>query len=510
MHDILIRLRGARLTLRFSTAEGLQEQLVLGSADAGLDWDVRRGEHTAIVGRNGAGKSTLLRLLRGELWLDAPRSSKDRQGGTIHWHTAQGAEDAPLAGREMAALVSAAQQEVYVRQAWDMSGEDLLATGFADSPLLYSAPQAAQRKAVREAAQELDITALLPRAVNTLSQGQLRILLLGRALVRRPALLLLDEYLDGLDAAARKTVLTALERVSAHTTVLMTAHREDSIPAWVRRRLHLEGGLLQEKSVAPVSPVPPDPCIPAVVEVAAPSCAAPQEIPLTSTPPLVVLDKATVYIDRTPVLRHICWTWRQGEHWRIHGGNGAGKSTLLRLLAGDEYPALGGSIARHLPRNGGTVTDLESVRRGIRLVSDQLQACYAYDLTGLELVLSGFDNVVGLYRKNTAQEEEEALHWLRFFQVLPLARRRISTLSTGQMRRLLLARALVGGPDILLLDEPCSGLDSATRRQLLELLQAVTAQGVHLALVSHHSSDHCPALNRRARMEAGSFFKKLF
>ena len=92
-----------------------------------IDWRVERGRHCALLGPNGSGKSTLLRLLRGELW---PAS------GHIYWHTEEGAEESPLAGRSMTALVSPARQEGYQRQAWDITGRDLLLTGLEDTPAL--------------------------------------------------------------------------------------------------------------------------------------------------------------------------------------------------------------------------------------------------------------------------------------------------------------------------------------------------------------------------------------
>ena len=93
-----------------------------------IDWQIERGRHCALLGANGSGKSTLLRLLRGELW---PAE------GHIWWHTPDGREESPLAGRSMTALVSPAQQENYQRQAWDLTGLDILLTGFEDTPLVY-------------------------------------------------------------------------------------------------------------------------------------------------------------------------------------------------------------------------------------------------------------------------------------------------------------------------------------------------------------------------------------
>lgn len=103
----------------------------------GIDWQIARGDHCAVLGPNGSGKSTLLRLLRGELW---PAQ------GHIRWHTAAGADASPLAGRTMSALVSPALQVNYQRRAWDITGRDLLLTGFDDTPLLYTQTPAVRRR----------------------------------------------------------------------------------------------------------------------------------------------------------------------------------------------------------------------------------------------------------------------------------------------------------------------------------------------------------------------------
>lgn len=458
---------------------------------------VRQGEHIALLGPNGAGKSTLLRLMRGEAWLDASG------GGRICWHTPQGPEDSPLAGREMTALVSAAQHESYLRQGWDMSGEDLLLTGLSDTPLIYTMPPAAQRRTVRDMAGRLRIQGLLSRPINTLSQGQLRILLLARALVRRPPLLLLDECTDGLDAPTRRRILDILREAARESTLIMTTHRADTLPPWLRRTVHLRAGRLTAAAANAAEPrresrhpAPPIQAVSAAEH--APSTAAPE-----TALPLVDIRNATVYVERTPVLHDITWTIRPGEHWMLHGGNGSGKSTLLRLLAGDEHPAAGGSIVRRLPHHGGEVVELETIRRGVRLVSDLGQALYGYDLSGLELVLSGFDGSIGLYRETTEAEKEEALRRMRRFGVEALAGRSIRRMSTGQLRRLFLARALMGSPDLLLLDEPCSGLDDDARREYLTLLGGLAADGVHLVLVTHHEGDRITAINRTAIMKDG-------
>ncbi|MDD6181858.1 MAG: ATP-binding cassette domain-containing protein [Desulfovibrionaceae bacterium] len=517
------------ITLRHATVR-LPGQAVDAPALRDISCELRSGRHLALLGENGAGKSTLLRLMRGDIWITS---------GEILWHTAQGAENAPLAGRAMTALVSPAQHAGYLRQGWRLSGRELLRTGFDDTPLVYRQALPEQEEAITGMAELLHAAHLLEKPIAQFSQGQLRIMLLARALLRQPQVLLLDECTEGLDGSARNHFLSMLERTAQSCTVVMTTHRASLLPGWFRESLYLERGVQR--------PIP--------AGLSGGGTAADARRALFATPgvlsatshnasgqntdsperPRIEIHHATVYVSgdedfdgvkwilsqeghtsdpgaspagtgRRPALLDICWTLRPGEGWLIHGPNGAGKSTLLRLLAGDEHPAAGGSITRRLPRHGGETTMLEDIRRGIRLVSDLGEALYGYDMTVLELVCSGFDNTIGLYREITGEERKAARTLLHAWGLAELAERSFRTLSSGQLRICFLARALMGDPEILLLDEPCSGLDARTRAAYLDCLQQAAEGGTQVILVSHHDSDRIPALNRTARMEGGRLF----
>jgi len=398
----------------------------------------------------------------------------------------------------MTALVSPAQQENYQRQAWDLTGLDILLTGFEDTPLVYSdgGSQAQARKdAAMGMAARLEAEGLLDRTMPTLSQGQLR-------------LLLLDECADGLDARHRRIFFDVLEECSLRSTIIMTAHRPGQIPDWCAERRYVNRGRLYAVPPGETGDQPAGGAD--TVTAAAEQTSARLAGRDGPVPPLLDLENVTVFIDRQEVLRHIDWSMHQGEHWRISGANGSGKSTLLRLLAGDEFAAAGGRLERWLPRQGGAVHTLAEVRKGIRLVSDLSQALYGYSLTAHDMVCTGFDNSIGVYRKFSAAEKAEALR--RMEEMFPeespqgvahMGRLSIRRLSTGQLRRLFLARALVGEPDILLLDEPCSGLDAASRARYLGLLDLLAARGLHMVFVSHHGEDAPLCINREAHMEDG-------
>ena len=448
-----------------------------------VDFTLNEGQHTFIHGHNGSGKSTLLRVLRGEIYPD------QKDGGEVCWFTAEGPEYSPMVGREMMRLASSAQLENYIRKDWPITGLTLLLSGFSDTPLIYIKPNAQQHEAVRELAKELGISRLVDVPIATYSHGQLRVMLLARACMQKPKVLLLDEFTDGLDAKSRQRVGHMLEQLAEQTTIAAVAHRPDTLPACIGREVGMHSGHIvydgARRAASPES-MPPAPPAPVAGQT------------------LIAIENADVFIEGVKILHNINWTIRQGEHWALVGANGSGKSTLLRLITGVENAALGGSIQRFLPGQGpGLVVEMERMRRGIGFMSDKLQAEYTYELSGEELVWSGFERSVGLFREITEQEQYEAAEWLRRLEAQDLAQRSIRNMSTGQLRKLMLARALVGRPDIVLLDEPCSGLDSASRAHFLRLLDDVAASGVSVLMVTHHEADIIPAITHIARIEDG-------
>ncbi len=450
------------------------------------------GEHAVIRGGNGAGKSTLLRLLRGEQW---PDQIDHRRAGQVLWHGPEGMDSSPLTGRKVTSLVSAMQQERVVHQEWRVDGERLVLGGFSDAIYIAQQPTSEMCETAYQLVRLLGGVHLLKKPVTAMSQGQLRLMLVARSLVRKPEVLLLDEVTDGLDARARNTLLDALERASELSTLVMTTHRPETLPSWIGRQIVLENGKAVDGPMLETA-VEPE-------KEPAPVASAPELKGIRGCSARIAIKDASVFIDRVPVLYDINWTINPGENWAVLGGNGAGKSTLLRLLAGDEIVAYGGEIVRELPRQGGVVDRLEVLRKGVRLVSDRQQATYTYDITGEELVFSGIDNSVGVYREPSEKELAQVTDILASLHLEFLAKRTIRSCSTGEFRRLLLARALAGEPDLLLLDEPFSGLDAPSRNEFFALLNQLARQGVQMILVTHHKADIFPAITHMLQLENG-------
>lgn len=450
---------------------------------ADLCWELHPGQHWLVSGGNGAGKSTFMRLVRGEQW-PAPGSGPRTYclGGAV--------TTSPLRARERFALVSAEGQLFYERSdryEWSMTGRELVATGWFDTPFLYTPPSRAQWERVDGLMAELGVEHLGSRDMHQLSQGERRRLLIARAMVRRPEVLLLDEGCAGLDAAAREEVLRLVDNIAGDgTTILFSSHRADEVPEAISHGLALSDGRITAAGPREQSAPPPE--LPAV------------RAPRRSGRVLIELERVDLHVEWTRVLSNLSWRLRAGEHWHVAGRNGTGKTTLLRLLAGELHHAAGGRVRRlDLPER----TPIWELRRHVGYVSAATQAAYQENATAEEVVGSGFGATVGLPAPLTPAQRRRVAELMAELALESLAGRRFLELSYGQARRLLIARAIVHRPAVLLLDEALDGLDSAASRRLVELLSRIAANGTSLVMVSHHHDALLSLATHRLILEGG-------
>jgi iron complex transport system ATP-binding protein len=224
-----------------------------------------------------------------------------------------------------------------------------------------------------------------------------------------------------------------------------------------------------------------------------------------STPPLLELTGCVVIRDGRPILSVDRLTIDTGERVALLGPNGAGKSTLVRLLTRDVRPVPhddGSPSVLLLGRERWAIAD---ARRVMGVVSDSLQEEYDVAVTAYDTVISGFFGSIGLYRHQvvTPRMREKAGPLLELLGIEHLADRTMDTLSTGEARRALIARALVHDPAVLVLDEPTDGLDPAGRYHVLHAVSRVARAGHAIVLVTHHVSDIVPEVSRVVAIRDG-------
>ncbi len=218
---------------------------------------------------------------------------------------------------------------------------------------------------------------------------------------------------------------------------------------------------------------------------------------------LVDIQNATVYLKDQVVLDRINWTHRPRENWAIIGNNGSGKTTLLKLIFGELLPIEGGSVSWFGSR---TWRGLAEIREKIGFVSAEFQQGYDQNPTALEVVQSGFFSSIGIWTEVSKRQTEQACEMMRFLRITPLAKKRYRSLSYGEQRRVLLARALVFQPQLLVLDEPCTGLDIPTREGFLETLSRLTATETRLIYVTHHVEEILPAISHVLYVKQGKIY----
>lgn len=207
------------------------------------------------------------------------------------------------------------------------------------------------------------------------------------------------------------------------------------------------------------------------------------------------------------ILQSIQFEMNEGEHWAIIGLNGSGKTSLLNIIAAYNFPTEGNVSI--LGETFGE-TSLPELRKRIGFVSNSLERFSEfYENRAIEeVVASGKYSSFGLYEKVTDEAWQQVDELLDQFGLAPLKGQPLRRLSEGEKRRVLIARALMNEPDILILDEPCSGLDILAREQFLQSLTSVTERGCHIIYVTHHIEELVSDITHVMLLDSGKIVKQ--
>lgn len=504
-----------------------------------IDWTISPGERWILAGANGSGKTQLLKLVAGSVW-PAPTGRELRR---YVWRGERYAT--PLEVKEEIAYVGPERQDRYERYGWNFTAAEIVATGIGRTDIPLEPLAARDRRTVTRLLDALSLAPLAGRRFLTLSYGERRLVLLARALASRPRLLLLDELLSGLDAVNHAAALRWLARTarSALPWALAT-HRLEEVPRSATHALVLDAGRVAYRGRIARAPL--------ARWLGAPAAEHPA-VPLRRAglargrrdrhgrdgrgSTLVRLEGASVYLDERPVLRDLSLEVARGEVWVVHGPNGSGKSTLLRTIYGDHAVAAGGRIERAGIEPG---VALDAFKRTVGFIAPHVQSLAAAtrsvladararsgradargpsvlrdtparwmsageprDLTVSEVVESGRRASLGLDAPASRADRQAAHEALAAFGLATLAARPLPELSYGQLRKVLFARAWVNRPQLLLLDEPFTGIDAPTRRVLSEHLAAAVAGGTTVVMATHHRREWPRGATHELELRAG-------
>lgn len=217
---------------------------------------------------------------------------------------------------------------------------------------------------------------------------------------------------------------------------------------------------------------------------------------------ILAVENLRLFRGKTVILDGISWSVNQREHWVILGPNGCGKTSLLRTLTG--YLSSSSGEISLLGKNYGEA-DWRKLRLQIGLVTSALQPSIPPAEPAIETVISGKYAQLDLWAPTTQTDAREARRWLRQLGLEALASREWLYLSQGERQRVLIARALMARPRLLILDEPCAGLDPVAREQFLHFLETMARhrQCPALVLVTHHVEEIVPAFTHVLLLRQG-------
>lgn len=368
---------------------------------------------------------------------------------------------------------------------------DRIDTGSTVYSLIFE--QCHDKTLTLELIKKLDLQALQESGFRVLSTGETRRVMLARALASQPKLLVLDEPYVGLDVAHRKSLAEYLALLSTTVQMIVIVSREEELPEWVDKvALFSQGKLdtLMDKKEWDVHPI--------ITQIKAQSAQQSEEMmaliqrhrhsSVFENPIFALKEGKVAYSDKT-IFTGINWCINKGEHWQISGPNGCGKSTLLGLIFGD-HPQCYSNDIQIFGRQRGTGETIWEIKKHIGMVSSALHLQYRVNCTALDVILSGFYDSIGLYQQPSLEEKNIAKEWLDIMHMSQFSKTSFKQLEYCQQRLLLIARAIVKQPTLLILDEPYQGLDYLGRRLIKSTLELIAKENLsQLLYVSHYQAD---------------------
>ena len=437
---------------------------------------------TAVVGRNGSGKTQYIEKLRRQIASDKIRyiAFTDSYGVNVdgqyylqlRWNQHDIDNETPTVGE-------------LLEHAYQLTGDDTQ-----------------ERRALQSQLYELfHISTLLDKYIITLSSGELRKFQLTKTLFANPSLLIMDNPFIGLDAETRDQLKALLLMLAEqrHIDIMLVLSKTDDIPSFVTEVIELIDGETQT------------PC--SVDEYYLRQQPVPQHVlseekrhAILSLPihdndydcqQVVDMRHVTIRYGQRTILNDLDWTVRNTERWALSGQNGSGKSTLLSLICADNPQSYACDITLFdRPRGSGeTIWD---IKRHIGYVSPEMHRSYKHNLPAIRIVASGLMDSIGLYAVPKAGDYDKCRWWLDIFGIGHLADRPFLQLSSGEQRLVLVARAFVKDPQLLILDEPLHGLDLWNRRLVKDVIETFCQRrNKTMIMVTHYQEELPPVITQQ-------------
>jgi len=457
-----------------------------------VNWKIETGQQWVVIGPNGAGKTLLADILQ--------RRHAFQEGEVCTGFEGKMSESVKsIAFKDIYSLTDS--RNTYYQQRWH-------STEVGDVPVV--ADLLKEHVGTEELNGFLDlfnIGDLLSKRLIFLSSGELRKFLIVRVLLTRPRILILDNPFIGLDVASRDLLVEMLRqviRLKDMQIVLLLSNPMD-IPDMITHVLPVynkkcmpsctrEQFFSDKETISLLFPIES-------TEVDAESNSLfpfADEVKESSGHHVTLsMEDVSIRYGARTVLKNLNWEVLNGEKWALSGPNGSGKSTLLSLVYADNPQSYANTFYL-FDRKRGSGESIWDIKKRIGYVSPEMHLYYKENVPVLQIVGSGFFDSIGLHRRCSTEQELIALKWMKVFSIDHLKDRLFLSLSSGEQRLALLARAFVKDPDLLILDEPLHGLDVYNKKKVGRIIEEFCSRpGKTLIYVTHYPDELPGCVNKK-------------
>ncbi|MCL2481442.1 MAG: ATP-binding cassette domain-containing protein [Spirochaetaceae bacterium] len=350
---------------------------------------------------------------------------------------------------------------------------------------------------------------IMERGLRFLSTGEFRKVLLCKALSSGPDALIIDDPFDGLDPVARENLNNLImDLIKSKERIFIVTSRHNEIPNCIENVLSLNEG-----KIAYAGSIHSDDYL-KILQIGKgkisvnlsdninkdifhssglteeKSIKLPDNLPHQQKEHVILMKNVSVAYDGIKIISNINWDVRKGERWKITGPNGSGKSTLMSLINGDNPKAYLNNISLFgKKRESGSGESIWDIKKRIGFVSGDLQMNFRIRTNVLDTVLSGFFDSIGLYNNVSGLQMEEALKWLKAASLVVKKNIMFEELSYGEKRLVLIIRAFIKKPELLILDEPCQGLDEENTMSVINLINMISENNdTTIIFITHDTS----------------------
>ncbi len=459
-----------------------------------INFSIEVGEHLAIVGPNGGGKSELVNTLIGKypLLMNNVEYDFSPRTSTMAFDNIR-----YMAFRDT--YGDTAEGSYYYQQRWNSQDADIYPT------IGELMPEEGDPKMREKLYRLFGIEELLTKTSILLSSGEMRKFHLTKALLGNPRVLILDNPFIGLDADTRTQLRLLLENLISESDLqlILVLSKAEDIPNFVTHVVHVENMVCGPKET--------------LAEYRQKQASHPMRmwdeetrkmlLELTNRTDdieaerIVDLHKVSIQYGNRTILKSLDWTVHNGERWALSGENGAGKSTLLSLVCADNPQSYACDITL-FDRRRGTGESIWEIKKHIGYVSPEMHRAYLKNLPAIDIVASGLHDSVGLYRRTKPEQLEVCEWWMKIFGIAHLRDRDFLTLSSGEQRLCLLARAFVKDPQLLILDEPLHGLDTRNGQMVKKIIDTFCQRpNKTLIMVSHYEEELPSCITHRLHLK---------